>query len=1221
MKKRNVIPENAARLRQKAEQKLKERKTQTEKAVSEADKLKLIHELEVHQIELELQNDELVRAKETAEQAEEKYTELYDFSPSGYLSLTKEGEILNLNFAAARMLGKERAKLVNNRFSAFLSHNTRSVFNQFLEKTFTRKVKQTCEVITETKDNSGPEGGSLPIYVTVEGIVNQNGKLCHLTVVDITKRKQTEQKLIKSHKLFELFFHNSLEGFFFMMLDEPVEWNDNIDKEKTLDYVFSHQRITQINEAMLQQYGAKKEDFLKLTPGDLFSHDLKHGRDVWRKFFDEGNLLIDTTEKKLDGTDMIITGSYTCLYDDKGRITGHFGVQRDVTAERKTKEALEESNSMLDTTNRMAKVGGWQLDVKTKEVTWTKETYRIHEVPLDQKPSLEDAVNFFHPDEREKLTEAIKFAFKGEAYDLELKFITVTGKELWTRTMGEPIIENGEVIKLKGTFQDITERKQAEEALKESEEKFRALYNNAPLSYQSLNEDGSFNDINPAWLRTLGYERDDVIGKFYRDFLHQDSRSHFDKNFPAFKKRGYVHDVQFKIRHKKGHYLDVSFEGCVGYNPDGRFKQTYCVFQDITERKQAEEALKKSEQLFSQMFEQSIVSTQLLDLQGNTIRVNPQFCKLFGVTKEDMMHYKIFEDDAIKESDAYTPLRDVFENKNAHKWFNQFNIALASESSGVKTNRPETIFLENLSYPIIDSEENLQYVVIQHHDVTKRKKAEQNLKENRFYLAKAQEIGNIGTWKLDLINNELIWTEQNYLNFGIPTGTRLTYEIFLECIHPDDRDYVNEEWMAALDGKPYDIEHRIIVDSKVRWVREKADVEFDDNNRAISAIGFTQDITQRKQTEEALVESQRLGAIGEMTSAVAHDFNNSLQTIFGNLELALLNPDIPERVRQYLEVVKEASGDAAARVQLLQRFGGKQQNKSQHFPINMNEIINDVINQSRPLWKNEAEKKGLEITIEPKYGEIPKIAGNDGELRSVVYNIIKNAVEAMPDGGVITIETGEESERVFVRITDSGKGMDEETRARIFQPFYSTKGFELGRGLGMSGAYTILHEHHGSIKVKATAPGIGTTIELLLPVAEGEEISEDKEPVAGSEGIAKILWVDDDNAICELAKEILNCLGHEGDVAHSGQEALEFLAEKTYDLVITDLGMPGMTGWQLADEIKKLYKEKIKVAVVTGWGFQVSEEEKVAHGVGYVLGKPVKLKDVESLIEEVMQVR
>ena len=173
----------------------------------------------------------------------------------------------------------------------------------------------------------------------------------------------------------------------------------------------------------------------------------------------------------------------------------------------------------------------------------------------------------------------------------------------------------------------------------------------------------------------------------------------------------------------------------------------------------------------------------------------------------------------------------------------------------------------------------------------------------------------------------------------------------------------------------------------------------------------------------------------------------------------------------------------------------------------------------------------------------------------------------------------------------------------------------------MSGAYTILHEHHGSIKVKATAPGIGTTIELLLPVAEGEEISEDKEPVAGSEGIAKILWVDDDKAICELAKEILDCLGHEGDVAHSGKEALEYLAEKTYDLVITDLGMPGMTGWQLADEIKKLYKEKIKVAVVTGWGFQVSEEEKVAHGVGYVLGKPVKLKDVESLIEEVMQVR
>jgi len=139
----------------------------------------------------------------------------------------------------------------------------------------------------------------------------------------------------------------------------------------------------------------------------------------------------------------------------------------------------------------------------------------------------------------------------------------------------------------------IAESRKAKEDLETSEVKFRALFDNAPLSYQSLNEDGSFIDVNPAWLSTLGYGKDEVIGRYYKDFLHEDYQAHFEKNFPAFKKRGYIHDVQFKIRHKKGYYLDIAFEGCVGYNPDGSFKQTYCVFQDITKRKLAEEELKK----------------------------------------------------------------------------------------------------------------------------------------------------------------------------------------------------------------------------------------------------------------------------------------------------------------------------------------------------------------------------------------------------------------------------------------------------------------------------------------------------------------------------------------------------------------------------------------------------------------------------------------------------
>lgn len=191
MKKQNTGLQDASILRQRAEEHLKKRKAKHSLSFSEADMLKLIHELEVHQIELEMQNEELVIAKEKAELAEEKYTELYDFAPSGYLSLTKDGHIKELNFAAAKILGKSRSVLIKSQFSKYLSENTDSHFKHFFHNIFESKIKQSCEVKITTDDN-------LPIDANIEGIISQNDEFCILTLIDITKRKQTEKELLKA---------------------------------------------------------------------------------------------------------------------------------------------------------------------------------------------------------------------------------------------------------------------------------------------------------------------------------------------------------------------------------------------------------------------------------------------------------------------------------------------------------------------------------------------------------------------------------------------------------------------------------------------------------------------------------------------------------------------------------------------------------------------------------------------------------------------------------------------------------------------------------------------------------------------------------------------------------------------------------------------------------------------------------------------------------------
>jgi PAS domain S-box-containing protein len=448
-----------------------------------------------------------------------------------------------------------------------------------------------------------------------------------------------------------------------------------------------------------------------------------------------------------------------------------------------------------------------------------------------------------------------------------------------------------------------------------------------------------------------------------------------------------------------------------------------------------------------------------------------------------------------------------------------------------------------------------------------------------------------------------------------------TVEDWLRLIHPKDRLLVEDDVLLHKEStKPINYIYRVICkDGSIRYWNDNSSSIIDQEGKPKKWVGGISDITERKEAEEALIQAQRLSAIGELASGVAHDFNNSLQGIFGNIELALLR-DISPEVRGYLETIKKSAVDAASRIQQLQRFSGKGKSQNGYEQLNLNSIVDDAVSQTRPLWKDESEKVGITIAIEKNCAEKElRVDANAGELRSVLYNLIKNSVHAMPEGGKLAFETREAEMGVYITVTDTGTGMDEETKARVLQPFFTTKGFEQGKGLGMSTSYAIVKEHGGEIYIKETVLGKGTSIEIMLPYSKRKE-NRLEDAVSGYEGSARVLWVDDEKVIRDMGKDLLETLKHSADVAASGEEALSLLRNNQYDLMITDVGMPNMSGWQLAERIKGNYPE-MKVAVVTGWGADVSNEEKEKYGVGYVLGKPIDMGQLKHMVGEVLQLK
>jgi PAS domain S-box-containing protein len=377
---------------------------------------------------------------------------------------------------------------------------------------------------------------------------------------------------------------------------------------------------------------------------------------------------------------------------------------------------------------------------------------------------------------------------------------------------------------------------------------------------------------------------------------------------------------------------------------------------------------------------------------------------------------------------------------------------------------------------------------------------------------------------------------------------------------------------------------------------------------------------QSVSVQSRMLESEKLRSLGLMTSGIAHDFNNLLAVILARAELALRRADDDE-VRRHLEQVITSAKDGGETIHRLQDFARTRKDTSDFIGLDLNEVVSEAISLSEPKWKDQAQSSGIYIEVQTELKAEQYILGAPAQLREILINLIFNAVEAMPEGGLISIRTSADDEGAALVISDTGIGMTEEVKEQIFVPFFTTK--STGTGLGLSMVYGVVQRHGGSIEID-TEPGQGTTVAIWLPTSPQHQTARvDMDLPISLETLkpVTILVVEDEEMIRESLIETFTSFGHRVLAAADGVEGLDcYLQVDDLDIVITDLGMPRLSGWRLIEQIR-MQDTRLPIIIISGWGDEVSPERVLRYGVDKVIAKPFTVSDLQSALNEVMSLR
>jgi PAS domain S-box-containing protein len=955
--------------------------------------------------------------------------------------------------------------------------------------------------------------------------------------------------------------------------------------ESAVDLMFIHDiegNFIYVNEAAARSHGYTKEELLKTN---LRALEVKESSELFeghiKKVLEKGDAVCEIGHYSKDGSVLPLEIHTRAVEIDGNMVL--FSAARNITERKRSEEALRDREGRYrylfehsQVANALVGFDGTIIDANQSAA----ELYGYDKGEIIGKSLIE----FFTAESRAKVAEAFARGLqRSYAEPVDVDAITKAG----TRTFFYPggyqvVFEGGKEIGFLISVVDITERRRAEEALKQSEERYRTILEEMQDAYFEVDLAGNFTFVSDANCRQLGYSREELIGMNNRTITASDDIENVYNAFNHVYREGQpIRDFTFKIVRKDGSIGQGELAVFPLRNEKGDIIGFRGIGRDIAGRLQMIEDLKRSEERYRTVLDEMEEAYYEVDLDGNLTFFNDALFRKGGRSREELMGmgYK-----------AYTPAKDL---ERVYKAFNQV----------YKTGKPlKGIPLQAIRKDgtIISSEDTILPVRNKageiigfrglSHDVTERLQMMEALRRSEERYRTMLDEMEEAYYEVDLKGNFTFFSDAlcRQLGYSRDEITGLNYKVYIPS---ENAKKVVEVYNSVYrTGEPY----KLFTSSQIRkdgtrvYTEDSIFPMRDEEGKIVGFRGISRDITERKQREEERKQleqkaqfASRLASVGELASGVAHEINNPLTAVIGYAHLLLDRKDIPTDIRRDVEVINEGAQRVAGIIKKLLVFA--RQTKPERTYVDINEIINTTLElRAYSLQSNNTK---VILQLDP---DLPMTVADPGQLQQVFLNLIMNAeaeVKLVHGGGKVSIKTEQIGDNLRISFKDNGLGIAKENLERIFNPFFTTRKVGQGTGLGLSVCHGIVTEHKGRIWAESQL-GKGATFIVELPIVSENKQLEMPEPVVRETrkaSKAKILVVDDELMVRQFVSQILADEGHEVEVVDSAETALEEVNSKEYQAIMLDIKMPGMSGIELYQHFQKISPLLAdKVVFITG---------------------------------------